>query len=162
MAPRLVMLLMIASVSFACSSLDKTSAGERAAVLATLDSWNEGWKTKDAALAVADYAEDADWTNAFGDRFQGRAELQKGLEFIFSLDFVMAGDSGGNAYQDVTFLADDIALIRSQLVRRGQKTDTGDFMNDREINHLRVLRKKNGEWRIISHLISQAKEKGSR
>lgn len=134
---------------------------ERAAVLQTLESWNEGWKTKDASLAVADYSEDTDWTNAFGDRFQGREALQKGLEFIFSLDFVMAGSSAGNAYEDVTFLSPDIAMIRSQLVRSGQQTDTGETMNDRYVNHLRVLEKRDGQWVIVSHLISQAKEKGS-
>lgn len=163
MPTRVSMLVMIAALSgiTACASTPSAPAGEREAVLATFDSWNEGWKTKDASLAVADYAEDVDWTNAFGDRFQGRDALEKGLEFIFGLDFVMAGDSGANEYRDVTFLADDIALVRSQLVRRGQETETGEVMKDRQINHLRVLRKKNGEWRIVSHLISQAKEKGS-
>lgn len=73
----------------------------------------------------------------------------------------MAGDSGGNEYEDVTFLAPDIALIRSELVRVGQKTDSGETMHDRYVNHLRVLQKRDGQWVIVSHLISQAKEKGS-
>lgn len=143
------------------TSLEASPAEERQAVLRTLDSWNEGWRIKDAALAVSDYSEDTDWTNAFGDRFQGRAELQKGLEFIFSLDFVMAGDSAGNDYQDVTFLAPDVALIRSRLTRKGQRTGAGQIMHDRQVNHLRVLQKRQGHWTIVSHLISQAKEKGS-
>jgi len=135
--------------------------GEHEAVLRTIQSWNEGWMARDAALAVADYAEDTDWTNAFGDRFQGRDELQQGLEFIFSLDFVMAGSSAGNTYEDVTFLTPEVAVIRSQLVRAGQQTDSGETMRDRHIDHLRVLQKRNGRWVIVSHLISQAKEKGS-
>ena len=159
---RFVLVLVIACLGLsACAPPDQPSADERRAVLKTLESWNEGWNTKDAALAVADYAEDADWTNAFGDRFQGRADLLEGLEFIFSLDFVMAGDSADNDYQDVTFLSKDVALIRSQLVRKGQLTGTGEAMRDRQINHLRVLHKRQGRWVIVSHLISQAKEKGS-
>lgn len=134
---------------------------ERLAVLATLESWNEGWLLKDAELAVADYSEDVDWTNAFGARFQGKEALREGLEFIFSLDFVMAGDSQSNEYEDVTFLAPEIALIRSELVRVGQETDSGETMRDRHINHLRVLQKRDGQWVIVSHLISQAKERGS-
>ena len=88
------------------------------AVLATLESWNQGWAQRDAELAVRDYADDADWTNAFGDRFQGKDELQDGLTFIFSLDFVMAGESEESEILDVRFLSPDVALIRSKLTRR--------------------------------------------
>lgn len=147
-------LLAVFSTSVAANSDE-----ERAAVLATMNSWNQGWATKDAELAVRDYADDADWTNAFGDRFEGREALHEGLEFIFSLDFVMAGDSGGNEFQDVRFLTDDIALIRSKLVREGQQFRTGETRPDRHINHLRVLEKRDGQWKIVSHMISQAQEK---
>ena len=119
----LAMMLLIPNVSTASSD-----ESERAAVLKTLESWNEGWRIRDAQLAVSDYAQDTDWTNAFGDRFQGRAALLEGLTFIFSLDFVMAGDSDGNDYQDVTFLADDIAMVRSRLIRKGQLTDAGEAL----------------------------------
>lgn len=130
------------------------------AIIKTLDSWNQGWAKKNATLAVQDYAKDVDWTNAFGDRFQGRDELQKGLDFIFSLDFVMAGVSGKNEFEDVVFLAPDIALLRSKLVRTGQKTSTGEKMPDRQIHHLRVLKQRDGRWEIVSHLISQSHPKG--
>lgn len=132
---------------------------EERTVLATLESWDRGWAEKDAALAVQDYAEDADWTNAFGDRFQGRDALKEGLEFIFSLDFVMAGSSGDNEYADVKFLTPDIALVRSKLIRQGQQFQSGEIRPDRHINHLRVLERKDGQWKIVSHLISQAQEK---
>ncbi len=138
------------------------ATGDRAdqdAVLATLDSWNEGWATANASLAVEDYSEDVDWTNAFGDRFQGREALRQGLEFIFSLDFVMAGSSADNEFSDVIFLAPDVALLRSKLVRRGQQMSSGSQMPDRHIHHLRVLQRRDGEWQIVSHLISQAQEK---
>ncbi len=135
------------------------AAADSAAVLQTLDSWNRGWAEANAALAVEAYAEDADWTNAFGTRFQGRDALEEGLEFIFGLSFVMAGDSGGNEFTDVTFLTPDVALLRSKLVRTGQRTSSGETMPDRHIHHLRVLQRRNGEWQIVSHLISQAHEK---
>ena len=135
------------------------SSEDTAAVLAVFESWNEGWAEADAIRAVQDYAEDTDWTNAFGDRILGRDALRKKLQHIFNLDFVMAGDSGGNEYADVTFLSPDVALIRSKLVRAGQQTSTGTTMPDRHINHLRVLRRQGGKWQIVSHLISQAKEK---
>ena len=152
---------MIGVVASCVSAADKPEE-EREAVLKTLDSWEEGWRTKNAALAVRDYADDCDWTNAFGDRFEGKEALEKGLAFIFSLNFVMAGQDEGNNIEDVTFLTPEVALIRSTLVRVGQETGRGEVMADRHINHLRVLQKRHGRWIIVSHLISQAKEKGSR
>lgn len=120
--------------------------------------WDNGWKEKDARLAVKGYAEDCDWTNAFGDRVQSREELEQLLEHIFSLDFVMAGESR-EEYADFTFLSDSIALRRSQVVRVGQEWRDGSKMNDRVVNHLRVYRKTGEEWQIVNHLISQAQEK---
>lgn len=149
----------LVAVAFMVTPTFAETTRDEAAVLATLDSWNRGWAERDAALAVQDYAEDADWTNAFGDRFQGRDALKEGLDFIFSLNFVMAGDSAGNEYEDVTFLTPDIALIRSKLVREGQQFQNGETMPDRHINHLRVLERRKGEWKIVSHMISQAQEK---
>jgi uncharacterized protein (TIGR02246 family) len=142
------------------STVCAQTPSDTAAVKKTLESWNQGWAKKDADLALQDYAVDIDWTNAFGDRFKGRDALKKGLEFIFSLDFVMAGSSGDHAFEDVTFLTPDVALLRSKLVRRGQKTSTGQMMTDRHIHHLRVLHRRNGEWKIVSHLISQSHKKG--
>lgn len=149
----LLILIMLTTIS-----LSQTAA-DSAAVLKTLDSWNRGWAEKDVDLAIQAYSEDTDWTNAFGDRFEGKAALKEGLTFIFSLDFVMAGNSGGNEFSDVTFLAEDIALIRSKLVRVGQLRSTGEKMPDRHINHLRVLHFRDGEWQIVSHMISQAHPK---
>lgn len=132
---------------------------DRAAILATIDSWAAGWAARDAALAAQDYSDDTDWTNAFGDRFEGKEALQAGLEFIFSLDFVMAGESAGHEYDDLRFLGPDVALLRSKLVRTGQRTSGGEAMPDRHIHHLRVLERRGDDWVIVSHLISQAKQK---
>jgi len=142
-------------------SADSTAQteGDKDAILKTFDSWNRGWAEADAELAVQDYAENVDWTNAFGKRFEGKGALREGLTYIFSLVFVMAGDSAGNEYNDVTFLSPNVAMVRSKLVRSGQQTSTGEPMPDRHINHLRVYQKRDGRWLIVSHLISQAKER---
>ena len=152
-------LVGLIGVTFACGTA-RERVDDRAAVLTTLDSWTRGWAEKDVDLAVRDYAEDVDWTNAFGDRFQGREELREGLEFIFGLDFVMAGTSQEDEYTDVTFLTPDVALLRSKLVRTGQRMPNGDRMPDRHVHHLRVLERRGDGWEIVSHLISQAQEKG--
>lgn len=153
--PILLSLLLILSAGVCTAQ----SANDETEILRTFESWNQGWVNRDADLATQDYADNADWTNAFGDRFQGKKALREGLEFIFSLDFVMTGDSAGNEYADITFLSPNVALVRSKLVRSGQQMSDGEEMPDRHINHLRVLQKNDGRWLIVSHLVSQAKEK---
>jgi ketosteroid isomerase-like protein len=125
----------------------------------TLESWNRGWAEKNVDLAIRDYSEHVDWTNAFGDRFQSQKELKEGLEFIFGLDFVMAGSSGKNEFEDVGFLGANVVLLRSKLIRKGQKNAQGKVMPDRHINHLRVYNRIDGKWKIVSHMISQAQPK---
>lgn len=71
----------------------------------------------------------------------------------------MSGTSAENEFADITFVRPDVAIVRSQLVRTGQRTSDGAAMPDRRINHLRVYEKRDGRWQIISHLISQAHQK---
>jgi hypothetical protein len=139
--------------AFICAVLVSISANapasevDEALILETLESWEQGWAHQNA--------EDADWTNAFGDRFQSKEEFQKGLEFIFSLDFVMAGESDGHQFDDIKFLSSDVAVVRSKLVRVNQLTSSDQLMPDRHINHLRVYERRSGQWLIVSHMISQ-------
>lgn len=120
--------------------------------------YDKGWDSKDIDLVLAGYSDDIDWTNAFGDRVQGKDQLRDLLETIFSLDFVMAGE---NNYQkpDITFPNDEIALARSTNIRTGQKWPDGSEMKDRVNNHLRVFKKVNGKWTCFNHMISQAHDK---
>ena len=53
----------------------------REAIPGTFEVRNQGWTNDDTDLAVLDYAEDTDWTNAFDDRFIGRAVLRMGYSF---------------------------------------------------------------------------------
>lgn len=152
------MVALCGSIFLASCATSQTNSSEQD-VLATLESWNQGWAERDAELAVQDYADDIDWTNAFGDRHQGKDALLDALTFIFGLDFVMAGESEGNEYQEVRFLSEDIALIRSKLTRTGQQFRNGEVRPDRVIDHLRVLERRYGDWVIVSHLISQAEQR---
>lgn len=149
----LAALLLISSAAYAQTDADSI------AIVSQLDSWNRGWAERNVDLAIEAYAEDADWTNAFGDRVTSRDSLRETLQFIFSLNFVMAGNSGENEFEDLTFLTPDVALLRSKLVREGQQMQNGETMPDRHVHHLRVFQRRNGEWQIVSHLISQAHEK---
>ncbi|MEM9078838.1 MAG: SgcJ/EcaC family oxidoreductase [Bacteroidota bacterium] len=124
----------------------------------SITQYDTGWDAKDVDSVLEFYAEDVDWTNAFGDRVQGKTELRTLLETIFSLDFVMSGE---NNYQEpeISFPQPNLALARSVNIRTGQKWPDGSPMKDRVINHLRVYQKMAGEWKIVHHIISQAHDK---
>jgi len=56
---------------------------ERAAIAQVVENWNEGWRSKDPALASRDYAVDADWTTAFGMTRHGRDEIEDMMRQVF-------------------------------------------------------------------------------
>lgn len=122
-----------------------------------LQNWNRAWESKDPKLAAQDYADDADWTNAFGMKRKGRAEIEKFLTEVFSLPFVMAAQSK-TADQSIRFIKPDVALITTTVEREGQQTPTGETMAKRHTSHLRVAVKSTNGWKIVSHLISDARD----
>ena len=66
--------------------------------------------------------------------------------------------AGENHYgeNEITFIDDRTATVRSQNVRKNQKWPDGSKMDDRVVNHLRVYQKMGGRWLITDHMISQA------
>jgi uncharacterized protein (TIGR02246 family) len=127
------------------------------AVEAVVQTWNEGWRTKDAQLACADYADDADWTNAFGMTERGRDAICKKLAEVFSHPFVTAATSEVVS-QDVRFLGSDVAVIITKVRRMGQQTPTGEPLGPRDTRHQRVVVRTGDKWRIVSHLIADARD----
>lgn len=151
----IVLLLLIVTLTCAFTLMKPDRTADKEAILKTIENHNKGWENRDVALVLTDYADSIDWTNAFGDRVRTKTELRTLLTEIFSLDFVMAGKQN-YVENDLTFLSDNIALLRSRNLREGQKYSNGQAMPDRDINHLRVYEKIEGQWKIVSHMISQA------
>lgn len=131
---------------------------DSAAIMAALQNWERGWEIYDAELAARDYSHDADWTNAFGFRRIGRENVHSMLEEAFSIPAVTAGKTEYE-FHDLRFLSPEIALLRSQAIREGQLLADGTT-EPRRIAHLRVFAKQNGEWLIVSHLITDERTPG--
>jgi len=130
-------------------------AKDAAQIIESIDAWDKAWESKDLQLAIKYYADEIDWTNAFGDRARSKEDLQKLLESIFGLNFVMSGENNYGA-NDIRFPNDSIATVRTQNIRTNQKWPDGTPMDDRIINHLRVYQNIKGKWLITDHMISQA------
>ncbi|CAN5480433.1 hypothetical protein BH23BAC3_BH23BAC3_24130 [soil metagenome] len=120
---KIVLVFFMIGLTIGCQSEKKETRIDRdkesKEIVKTIDNWNAGWDAKDAELAVKDHSENTDWTNAFGDRMQSKSELRELLVEIFEMDFVMDGvDNYVN--DDVQFLTDDIALLRSNQCLTGR------------------------------------------
>lgn len=133
--------------------------GDQLLIEQVIENWNRAWQTKDAKLAAQDYSNDAEWTNAFGMKRKGRAEIEKFLTEVFSLPFVMAAQSKV-VEQSVRLIKPDVALVITRVERVGQRTPSGEAMGTRQTSHLRVLMKSGESWKIVSHLISDARDPG--
>jgi uncharacterized protein (TIGR02246 family) len=122
------------------------------------NNWYTAWEKKDHKLAAQDYSDDAIWVNAFGMRQIGRANIEKTLEDVFKMDFVMAGKSK-TAEKTVRFIRPDVAIVTSLVEREGQEMPSGEKMKTRKTSHQRVFVKNQGKWQIVSHLISDARDR---
>jgi ketosteroid isomerase-like protein len=151
----LTVLCLIASCETKTSKPQIDHTKDFAQIIESIDAWNKAWESKDIQLAIKYYADEIDWTNAFGDRVQSKDELKALLESIFDLDFVMSGENDYGQIE-IVHLNDSIATVQSKNIRKNQKWPDGLPMDDRYINHLRVYKNIKGEWLIINHMISQA------
>ena len=152
----LLALILTATLPFAQAGEPEGASIDSAAIEQALLNWDNAWKTKDHVLAAKDYAVDADWTNAFGMTRKGKDQIEATLKEVFALPFVMAGDSQVVS-QEIRFLDQGTALVRTRVERVGQLNPDRQALGTRHTNHLRVLKKADGQWRIVSHLISDAR-----
>ena len=135
----------------------QTKPNDQKSIEQLIENWNKAWQTKNAKLAAQDYSDDADWTNAFGMKRRGRVEIEKLLGEVFSLSFVMAGQSK-TVEQSIKLIKPDVALVTTRVERSGQRTPSGAELGTRHTSHLRVLLKSGGRWQIVSHLIADARD----
>ncbi len=124
-------------------------------ITSKIDDWNEAWKIKDAQLAAKWYSEDADFTNAFGFSMIGNSAIEEYLTKVFNMDFVMAGNSEQTSLK-IKWVADNSILAITTISRIGQLQSDGSELGDRTTTHHRLF-KKDTDWRIIAHLISDAR-----
>lgn len=127
------------------------------AIKRAIANWDKGWKEFDARLATQDYAEDADWINAFGRARKGRAEIQRFFTDTFAAPEMRSRRSTPST-SSIRFVRPDVALISSSRETVGQKTASGGEYPTRKTHDLRVMVKDKGKWVIASHQIMDEKE----
>ena len=144
-------------LTFVPSAVAAQTPADREQVMAVIERWNEGWTSKNPELASRDYSEDAFWMNAFGMERKGRDAVREMLRQVFDLP-IMAGATSNVVGHEVKFLTDDVATVVTRVDRKGQTSALGEQLGTRKTSHLRVFQKRDGQWVIVSHLISDARD----
>ena len=127
---------------------------------AIIEDWNKAWETKDFIIATKWYSDDAHFTNAFGDKRIGKKEVETLLKEVFTLPFVMSGKSETTDHS-FQVLSNSTVIVHTAVVRKGQQMPGGSVLPDRMTTHLRVFQNNNNRWKIMAHLISDARDKQS-
>lgn len=153
-----LLLIFVALLLLPAAAVPGQDSGDRASILAAIERWDRAWDARDAALGSEDYSDDALWVNAFGMRRTGRAEIAATLAEVFALPFVAAGNSE-TIDHDVRFVRPDVAAVTTRVERRGQRSPAGEELGVRHTSHLRVFERRGARWLIVSHLISDARDR---
>ena len=124
-------------------------------IVEKINDWNKAWKIKDANLAAKWYSNDADFTNAFGFSMIGKNAIDEYLTRVFKMDFVMSGNSEQKSLK-LKYVNDNTVLAISTISRKGQKLSDESELGPRTTKHHRLFKKTNN-WKIIAHLISDAR-----
>jgi len=125
---------------------------DEAAVRAIVNHWQQTWEHFDASYLKGDFAEDADWQNAFGVRIQGGAKI---LEFMTGMVKRPTVQGRQTTWDDpeIRFVRADVALAYRNYRTVGQKTAVGKEMPQRNTHASWFLTKDGGRWRIVSQVI---------
>jgi uncharacterized protein (TIGR02246 family) len=126
---------------------------DEAVVKTIVDHWRQAWERFDASVLQEDYAEDADWLNAFGVRKSGSADI-----VAYVAQVVKRSDLQGRRTTwgeiRVRFVRGDIATAYRDYQTLGHKTPDGRELAERRTHAYWLLVKEAGKWRIASHIIS--------
>lgn len=60
--------------------------------------------------------------------------------------------------QDLRRVRPDVVLVKTRVERAGQRTPSGEPLGTRHTSHLRVFARTDVGWKIVSHLISDARD----
>jgi len=128
---------------------------DEAAIRAVLARETEGWNKFDPKEVVSTFTEDAIWQNPFGVRLHGRAELEQFLTDLLARPGFRAGTSTApTTILDLRITSPTSAVVWSDERIDGLINDlSGHPMQPRHSYYLKVLVKKDGEWKISDALI---------
>lgn len=139
-----------------------SEAADEAAIGHALGVVAAAFRARDAGRLAAVYAEDADWTNAFGTTLKGRAAIVDYLAGLFADPHFGAGRMTGAPRIEVRPVADGVAVAKTYMEIEGQEKADGGALGVRRNHSLKVLqRQASGAWLIVSDIYMDAREEAT-
>jgi uncharacterized protein (TIGR02246 family) len=128
------------------------TAEDEAAIRAIVNHWQQSWENFDASVLAGDYAEDADWLNAFGVRIKGGAKI---VEFVSKVVKRPGVQGRHTTWREIAvrFVRPDVALAYRDYTTVGHKAPNGQEMPQRNTHSTWLLTKDGGRWHIASQMI---------
>lgn len=120
--------------------------------------FGEARRAGDARATAAAFADDAEWTNAFGDVVRGSDNLETFLGWLFSGDDETTREGESTQYRPLSlrYLGDDAAVLHGLTMSTRGEARSGE--GARRVHITWVLAKQNGEWRIVHQMIMDARD----
>ena len=150
----LALALLVATASFAsaqsvsptpkqAATVQSGTANDEVAIRTIVNHWQQNWENFDASILAGDYAEDADWLNAFGVRIKGGAKI---VEFVTNVVKRPSVQGRHTTWSEPTirFVRPDVALASRDYTTIGHKTLNGQEMPPRNTHSTWLLTKMAG------------------
>jgi len=147
---------------------EPATASDAEAIADVMRRFGQAWGSSDVDGALAAYAEDAEWTNAFADVRRGRQELRDQFTRLFER-FESGSNEGAETGEEeasqapmkrgsvsLRYIGNDAAVIHSYTESDwGMNRDGGGL---RRVHLTFVLEKQqNGAWLIVHQMIMDAR-----
>ena len=133
-------------------------ADDKDAVTSVVERNIAAFRDFDAGRVSGTYADDADWTNAFGVRQHGRSNIRTYLSNLFARPEFRSRSQSGPAELSVRFVRPDVAVAHRFTEVVGQRGSNGEKLPPRKIHRLIVLTKDAGNWLILSELVMDERQ----
>lgn len=112
---------------------------------------------RDARPLLGIYAEDADWTNAFGTTLRGRQQIVDYLTGLFADRHFGAGQAR-LPQVSIRPVAPDVVVVKTYIEIEGQQALDGTPLPTRRNHSLKVIqRQPEGQWLIVSDIYMDAR-----
>lgn len=132
---------------------------EQNPIEALLKTQYRAFAARDAEAMRGIYAEDADWTNAFGRSLSGRDAIVAYLGELFADPNFSDGEMLGEPQVSVRSVGDDAVAVKIYTRIKGQKTVDGDTLPVRHNHSLKLIgRQDDGSWKIVSEMYMDARQ----
>ncbi|MGI8785128.1 MAG: YybH family protein [Acidobacteriota bacterium] len=141
-------LMMFLITTIPCSAQTVSgSAKDEAAIREVLTQFEQAFEKRDARIYAMNFAEDADWENAFGSREKGRVNIEKRLTGVYQM-FQQANQTIKEIR--IRFVTPGVAVADVDREIAGQVSAAGDRnLPPRRVRTTHVFRKEKGKWQVV-------------